>query len=268
MLLPDRSAIVTGGAGLLGRGIVETFLREGASVVVVDRNVEGATALAERLGNAGLPRVAVVTGDVTDEAEVDRIVADAEAFFGPVNSVVSCAGQYANCAIVDMSVQEWDRIFALNARSTMLVGRAYARQWMERNVKGSIVNISSGAGRSARAGSAHYAASKAAVNMLTQVMAIEFGPYGIRVNAVAPSVVLDRVVIAGETEEHPYIDMMLQGTPLRRTGRPDDVANAVAFLASDQAAWMTGTLVDVSGGSHCGRTHVPLTTNSTFNPGR
>lgn len=267
MLLPDRIAIVTGGAGLIGRGIVETCAREGASVIVVDRNGEGAGALASALAAQGFP-VAALAGDVTDEADVARIVTAAEETFGTVDTVVNCAGKYANRAIVEMSVEEWDSIFALNARSTMLMGRAYARQWIARGIKGSMVNVSSGAGRSARAGSAHYAASKAAVNMLTQVMAIEFGPHGIRVNAVAPSVVLDRVVVAGETEEHPYIQSMLQGTPLRRTGRPEDVANAVAFLASDQAQWITGSLVDVSGGSHCGRTHVPLTTNATFTAGR
>jgi NAD(P)-dependent dehydrogenase (short-subunit alcohol dehydrogenase family) len=264
MLLPDRVAVVTGGAGLIGRGIVETLAREGASVIVVDRDAEGCTNLLRTLKEQGIDRVAAVPGDVTEEEDVACIVADAERSFGQVGVLVNCAGQYANRALIDMTVEEWDRVFARNARSTMLMGRAYARQWIERGVEGAIVNISSGAGSSARAGSAHYASSKAAVNMLTQVMAIEWGPHGIRVNAVAPGVVLDRVVSTGDAGEHPYILSMVRATPMRRTGRPEDVADAVLFLASDRAGWISGTLVDVSGGAHCGRAHLPLTSGASF----
>lgn len=263
-MLHDRIALVTGGAGLIGRGIVETLLRERAAVIVVDRNAEGCIELAQTLKGRGLDKAAAVPGDVTEEGDVSRIVAEAERHFGQVDVLVNCAGQYANRALVDMTVEEWDRVFARNARSTMLMGQSYARQWIDRRIAGAIINISSGAGKSARAGSAHYASSKAAVNMLTQVMAIEWGPHGIRVNAVAPGVVLDHVVTDGGTGEHPYIQSMLQATPMRRTGRPEDIADAVVFLASHRAGWVTGTLVEVSGGSHCGRTHLPLTSDASF----
>ena len=131
-------------------------------------------------------------------------------------------------------------------------------KWIERGVRGNIVTVSSGAATSARAGNAHYAGSKAAVNMLTETLAIELGPHGIRVNAVSPSVVLNRVITEERDDEHPYVNMMWRATPLRRTGEPIDVARAVVFLASDNASWITGAILPVSGGSHCGRTHVPL----------
>ena len=96
------------------------------------------------------------------------------------------------------------------------------------------------------------------MNVLTETLAIELGPSGIRVNAVAPGVVLSRIITEEREDEHPYVNMMWQATPLRRTGDPLDVARAVAFLASDKASWITGAILPVSGGAHCGRAHLPL----------
>jgi NAD(P)-dependent dehydrogenase (short-subunit alcohol dehydrogenase family) len=95
--------------------------------------------------------------------------------------------------------------------------------------------------------------------MLTEVLAIELGPHRIRVNGVAPGLILDDVVTLESENQHPYINLMLRGTPLGRTGRAEDVAEAIAFLASDRSPWTTGALLEITGGSHCGRTHVPLT---------
>ena len=127
-----------------------------------------------------------------------------------------------------------------------------------RGAHGSIVNVSSGAATSARLGAAGYCGSKAAIDMLTQTLAIELGPYAIRVNAVSPGLVTDAPLHTGDAGITPYMQMMLDMTPLRRTGEPSDIAEVVAFVASDRAAWMTGTIVQVSGGSHTGRPHVPL----------
>jgi NAD(P)-dependent dehydrogenase (short-subunit alcohol dehydrogenase family) len=204
------------------------------------------------------PGAASVQADITDAAEVARMVAEAEAVIGPIDILVAAAGYVPNTPVLNVTVEEWDRTFAVNVRGMMLCCQALGRLWVERGVNGAIVNLSSGA---SRPGSAHYAGSKAAVNMLTEVLATELGPHGIRVNAVLPGLVLDEVITKESAEQHPYVNLMLRGTPLGRTGHPRDIADAVAFLASDRSGWTTGAMLEVSGGTHCGRTHVPLTHN-------
>lgn len=263
MRLAGHTAFVTGAAGLLGRALVDDLRREGAVVVASDINAAGLADLVSQAPTQG-PRLAAVAGDVTDEADVDRMVEEADRLVGPVDILVNCAGKYLNRPVVEMTVEEWDRSMALNLRSAMLMCRAYGRRWIASRTRGSIVTISSGAGTSARAGSAHYAAAKAGLNMLTEVLAIEFGREGIRVNGVAPGVVLDRVIDEESPDNHAYINLSLRGIPLGRTGKPEDIARAVSFLASDAAEWINGVTLEVNGGSHCGRTHVPLTFDANF----
>lgn len=255
-LLEGRTALVTGGGGRLGRVIAATLQREGATVAVADLTQEAARGTVAVLPDGS---AVAVEGDVADERDVERMVADASEALGPVDVLVNAHGIFPNQPLVDMDVDEWDRVFAVNVRGSMLTCRALARRWLEAGTRGAIVNISSGAATSARAGGSHYTGSKAALNMLTEVLAIELGPHGIRVNAVAPGLILDEVLTEEQEDQHPYVTMMLNGTPLRRTGRPEDVAESVAFLASDRAPWTTGAILYVTGGSHCGRPHVPLT---------
>ena len=134
--------------------------------------------------------------------------------------------------------------------------QAVARQMLESKASGSIVNVSSGASTSARAGAAHYCGSKAAVNMLTEVLAIELGPYGIRVNAIAPGLILDGILRKGDEAPHPYVQDSLRAIPLGRTGAADEIASAVIFLASGRASYVHGEVFYVTGGAHCGRTHM------------
>ena len=252
MLLENRTALVTGGAGRLGRAIAAAVMREGGRVILADRDK---AALAHAAAALGSGVAGTAHGDVSLEADVARMLGEV----GDFDILVNAHGIFPNRPILDMTVDEWDQVFAINVRGSMLTCRAAARRWTERGVKGAIVNLSSGASRSARAGSSHYTGSKAAVNMLTEVLAIELGPQGIRVNAVLPGLILDDVVTQVSDERHPYVNMMLQATPLGRTGHPDDVAAAVVFLASDRAGWITGALLEVTGGSHCGRSHMPFT---------
>ncbi len=177
---------------------------------------------------------------------------------GPIDVLVNAHGIYPNVPLLEMDASEWDQVFAINTRGTMLTCQAVANQMVARGAPGCLINISSAAADSARAGGAAYTGSKAAVNLLTHVLAIELGPHGIRVNAVAPGLVLDRVYRPGDVHEYAYVTQSLEGTPLSRTGAPEDVAEAVVFLAGRNNSWLTGAILPVTGGSHCGRTHVPL----------
>lgn len=256
LLVSNRTALVTGGAGRLGRVIAATLRREGARVAIADRDA-GAVRQVIAQDVAGAPFAGVV-GDVSDEADAIRMVAEAEDAVGPIDILVNAHGTFPNTPLLEMAVDEWDRVFAVNVRGSMLTCRTLARAWVERGAKGAIVNLSSGASRSARAGGSHYTGSKAAVNMMTEVLAIELGPHGIRVNAVLPGLILDDVMTGENSDRHPYANMMLRGTPLGRTGLPSDIAEAVVFLASDRSPWTTGALLEITGGSHCGRPHMPL----------
>jgi NAD(P)-dependent dehydrogenase (short-subunit alcohol dehydrogenase family) len=263
MLVDNRAALVTGGAGRLGQVIAAVLQREGARVVIADLS-------AERLAKAaqGLPGITTVEADVSNKADVMRMVATAEEAIGPLDILVTAHGYVTNCALLDVDLDMWDRTFDVNVRGVMLCCQAVARRWVERGTKGAIVTISSGASRSARPGSAHYSGSKAAVNLLTETFATELGPHGIRVNAVLPGLVMDDVVEREDPAKHPYVNLMLQLTPMGRTGAPLDIAEAVAFLASDRSAWTTGAMLEVTGGSHCGRTNAPLTGNLRMHPER
>lgn len=259
MLLNDKIAFVTGGAGRLGRATAATFVREGATVVVADLDPARAREIAEELSRQSNARVVAVAGDVSDKADVERMVDEAVQAVGLPNVLVNAHGIFPNLPVLDWEPDAWDRVFAVNVRGSMLPAQALAKRWIAEGTKGSIVNISSGASRSARAGGAPYAGSKAAVNLLTETLAIELGPHGIRVNAVAPGLIMDNVITTESDELHPYVNMTLRGTPLGRTGHGDDIAEAVAFLASDRSAWTTGAILEVTGGTHCGRTYMPPT---------
>jgi len=258
-LVAGRTALVTGAAGRLGRAICGTLLAEGAKVALIDLSEERAQEARRIVAGDRADATCAIGGDVSDEAAVASIVASAESAIGLPDLLVTAHGIFPNMPLVEMTVAEWDRVFAVNVRGPMLLARELTRPWIERRIAGGIVNITSGAARSARAGGSHYASSKAALNMVTEVLAIELGPHGIRVNAVAPGLILDDVVTAESADRHGYVNDMLRATPLRRTGAPSDIAQAVAFLASDRSPWTTGAVLEITGGSHCGRPHVPLT---------
>ncbi len=257
MEFKDRVVMISGAAGRLGRPCAVAFAREGARLLLTDIADAklGETAAAARSAGA---QVAAIPADVRSRTDVERVVAEGSRQLGPVDILVSFAGYVPTSYVVDMPEEEWDRVFDVNVKGMMLCCQAVARQMIQRQARGSIVNISSGASTSARAGAAHYCGSKAAVNMLTEVLAIELGPHGIRVNAVAPGLFLDNVLRKGEEAPHPYVRDMLAAIPLGRTGDPDEIANAVLFLASGRASYVHGEIFYVTGGTHCGRTHMAV----------
>lgn len=258
MLLENKIALVTGAAGRLGRAITEVYLREGATVVMADIDGGRVKAVAAEIAQTYPGKVFAIAGDQSQFDDVQRMVAEAEALAGLPDLLANAHGIFPNCSMLDVTVEEWDSVFNVNTRGTMLTCQALARKWIDAGVKGSIINISSGAARSGRAGGAHYSGSKAAVELLTHIFAIELGQYGIRVNAVAPGLILDNIVTETDDSLHPYVNLTLEGTPIGRTGAPIDVAEAAAFLTSDRSSWTTGAILEVTGGTHTGRTHMPF----------
>jgi NAD(P)-dependent dehydrogenase (short-subunit alcohol dehydrogenase family) len=256
-----RGVLVTGAAGRIGKAIVTQFVQLGDRVVATDIDGNQLTALADGLAQEGSP-VTTVAADISNETDVESLARHAVEVLGHVDVLVNCAGIFPNRQVVEMDTAEWDQVFGINLRGPFMLSRAIARHMLAEGIHGSIVNISSGAGSSARTGGSHYCGSKAALEMLTKVMAIELGPRQIRVNSVAPGLVLDEVLALPVPEEtNDYVKTLLNGIPLQRTGTPEDIANAVIFLCSDKATWINGEIFAVNGGSQAGRTHLPPSSN-------
>jgi 3-oxoacyl-[acyl-carrier protein] reductase len=242
--LEGKSALVTGGAQGFGLGIVETFAREGARVAVVDVNGDAARKVAE-----GIPGAIAIAADVSKAADVNRAVQETVQAFGGLDVLVNNAGiSHRNRPMLEVEEDEFDRVFAVNVKSIYLFARAAIPQ-MRSQGRGVIVNVGSTAGLRPRPGLTWYNGTKGAVHSITKSMAIELAPDRIRVCALAP--------VAGDTpllatfmgEDTPEKRAAFRSTiPLGRLSRPDDIANAALFLASDEADLVTGVVLEVDGG--------------------
>ena len=243
--LSGRVVVVTGAARGIGRVIAETFVRERSVVVGVDLKVDGFGWLDEARAAAGLAGTSLAC-DVTDGAGTRALVQDVVDRFGRVDVLVNNAGVVSDGTIEDTSDEEWDRCFDVNVGGTFKMCRAVV-PIMKAQRSGRIVNAASFAAIVPSVGSGAYAASKAAVVQLTRTLAGEVGPWGVTANAYAPGMI--------PTAMNGFADMpaatqdrLLDTLSLRRWGDPQEVADAICFLASDAARYVTGTLLDVSGG--------------------
>lgn len=243
--LENQVAVITGAASGIDLEIARLFHKEGASVLLVDLNEKGLKKAAGELQTSG--RAAWFVADVTRSEMVDASVEEAVKTFGKVDIFVNGAGIIARGRIVELPDVEWRRSLDVMLSGVFYGIRAAARQMIKQKSGGKIISLSSAASTVPIGGSAGYCTAKAAVNMLTQVAALELGTHGIRVNAIAP----------GETET-PLIQHMLdlpiwkelviRETPLGRFGQTRDVAQAALFLASDCSDWVTGQVIFVDGG--------------------
>ena len=253
MMLTDKIVLLTGAGGLLGKATAAAMEREGATLALVDLNRRKLTQARNSLQRQNHREFEC---DVSDERSFQSVLDSIIAEIGCPDVLVNCHGVIASKPLVDQELSEWRRVFEGNVFATFITSGSLARLWIERGQQGAIVNLSSMSVRSPRMGASHYGASKAAVENMTQTWAAELGANGIRVNAVAPALILDKVLTDLDDAPQGYVADTLQATPLGRTGSAADVAEAIIYLASDRAAWITGTVIDVTGGAHCGRTHM------------
>ncbi|MCR8722703.1 SDR family NAD(P)-dependent oxidoreductase [Frigidibacter sp. ROC022] len=242
--LIDRVAIVVGGARGIGAAIGKRLFDEGARVILGDTNIDLARKTAASIGPAD--RVMAVEVDISQPDAAATIVDRAMQSFGRLDILVQNAAIYPWTLIQDISAEEWDSVLGVNLRGAFLTARA-ARDPMAAGGGGRLIFISSITGpRVSSPGHAHYAASKAGINGFVRTAAIEYSSLGITVNSVEPGNILTEGLKAGRTQA--FIDSMSAAVPLGRLGDPEDVANAVAFLASDDACYITGTSIIVDGG--------------------
>ena len=242
--LAQRVAIVTGGGEGIGKAICFALAADGADLVIADVNIETARSSAAAAGHLGVRAIAVQT-DVAAEASVLGLYEQVLAEFGRVDILVNNAGICRMIPILDIAVEEWDRILAVNLRGTFLMSREAFRHMKEAR-RGRIVSIASAAAKiGGVAAGAHYSASKAGVICFTKSLALQAAPYKVNVNAVCPGPTISQMTDAwGEKTNAAFADII----PWKEYGRPQDIADAVAFLASDKARYITGEILDVNGG--------------------
>jgi NAD(P)-dependent dehydrogenase (short-subunit alcohol dehydrogenase family) len=248
MRLADKVTIVTGGGTGIGAAIARTFVREGAKVTITGRRKELLDEVADQIAAAGGHALAVPSS-VTDEADVQRAVQATLATFGRVDILVNNAGNLSHAGpLHETSDEIWDNVMDVFLKSVFRFSRAVIPH-MQRQGGGSIVNIGSVLGlKAALTFPVHpYAVAKAGVAMLTKTIAVHYAKDGIRCNCVAPALT-ETPMIESRLKDAAVRRTMEAQYPLGRLGRPDDIAQAVLYLASDDAAWTTGTIVTVDGG--------------------
>jgi NAD(P)-dependent dehydrogenase (short-subunit alcohol dehydrogenase family) len=248
MRLADKVTIVTGGGTGIGAAIARTFAHEGAKVTITGRRKELLDEVADQIAAAGGHALAVPSS-VTDEADVQRAVQATLATFGRVDILVNNAGNLSHAGpLHETSDDIWDNVMDVFLKSVFRFSRAVIPH-MQRQGGGSIVNIGSVLGlKTALAFPVHpYAVAKAGVAMLTKTIAVHYAKDGIRCNCVAPALI-ETPMIESRLKDAAVRRTMEAQYPLGRLGRPDDIAQAVLYLASDDAAWTTGTIVTVDGG--------------------
>lgn len=243
MRLKDKVSIITGSANGIGLAAAHKFATEGAVVIICDRDGAQVARSVEEITASGA-MAAGYTVDVTDRATIDAMVSDVLARFGRIDVLVNNAGITQDARLVKMTEAQFDAVIAVNLKGVFNCTQAVAQTMIEQGA-GSIINTSSIAGTYGNFGQTNYAASKAGVIGMTKTWARELGPKNVRVNAVVPGSVATSML---DTVPEKVLEQVRDNCWMRRIGRPEELANVYAFLASDEASYVNGTTLEVSGG--------------------
>jgi 3-oxoacyl-[acyl-carrier protein] reductase len=249
MKLNEKIAIVTGGASGIGQAIARAYAREGAHIVVADIDLEGAQGTVADVQAVGRRGMALRT-DVSSHADIDALVATTEQTFGRIDVLVNVAGVMNAYSVLDTTLAQWNQTLDVNLRGTFLCMQAAARV-MVRQGHGVIINTSSVLGSNARPRRAAYCASKAGIIMITRTAAMELGPLGVRVNAIAPGSIETPLALAAPMTPE-ALARKVAAIPLKRRGLPEDLTGPAVFLASDDAAYVSGEVLTVDGAMTAG----------------
>ena len=243
-----KVAFVTGSTSGIGRACALNFARQGATVACVGRNLEALQKVAADIESFG-SEVLSLRADISNDAEANQALSKAISALGGIDILVNAAGHIANGTIEDTSLKAWDDMLNINVRTIFNLMQKALPSLIER--KGNIVNVSSVTGLRAFPGVLAYCVSKAAVDQLTRCSALELAAKGVRVNAVNPGVVVTEIHKRGGMNDEAYaafLERSKQTHPLGRVGRPEEIADLVLFLASDEASWITGATYSIDGG--------------------
>ena len=243
-----KVALVTGATSGIGQACALAFAKAGANVVGVGRKAEALADLEKRIRDLGV-EVLTIQADLSQDAEAERVVEQARASFGGLDILVNAAGHISNGTVENTSLEAWDDMMNVNVRAPFQLMQKAMPSLIER--RGNVVNVSSVTGLRAFPGVLAYCVSKAALDQLTRCSSLELAAKGVRVNAVNPGVVVTEIHKRGGMNNDAYAAFLEHSKtthPLGRTGRPEEIADLVLFLASDQASWITGATYSIDGG--------------------
>lgn len=252
--MPERTfagkrVVNTGAAGVFGQWIAQAYAAEGASLYLSDIREDALRSTVDKLKQEGVDVHWHVT-NLVDEQSINELVQVVEQQWKAPDIVINNAGIYPYRTLMNMTLQHWNETMDLNLAAPFLLTQHFAKQMIASEVEGSFINISSGAASTAGVGMGNYSVSKVGIEMLTKTFALELSPYRIRVNAVVPGYAPGSEVSV-MTKEH--TEHMIKITPLGRTSGPDDAPQAILYLTSDQASFITGSILTVDGGRTAGR---------------
>jgi 3-oxoacyl-[acyl-carrier protein] reductase len=241
--LKGKSAIVTGGARGIGKATLMKLGSLGAKLVVADMNPEATNACVEELKKLGYPAIPFL-GDISKEEVATELAEACQKEYGSVDILVNNAGITKDTLLMRMKKEQWDAVINVNLTGTYLCTQAVIKYMMKQK-KGSVINLSSIAGENGNIGQTNYSASKAGVIGFTKACALELASRNIRVNAIAPGFIATEMT---EAIPEKIRESIKNSIPLKRVGQPEDIANAIAFLASDASGFITGHVLSVNGG--------------------